>query len=529
MDQALRYAADGVAVFPVYEPIGVGVCSCVHGSADFLPNGDKHSKGKHPRAPNGCSDATTDANIIRGWWTKWPNASIGGATGRKSGLSVVDLDGPEGIASGRRLGLSSPISTLTGNGEQLFYADPEGLLSNSVKKLATGVDIRGNGGYIVLPPSLHPGGKRYAWKTAPLSRTALPRLPALFVAPPSSSPGMTKPLTTLRKPSDWIADALADMQKGHIHNTLVSVLGKFRTHNFSEEDTYRLLQPHALLDGKPYEGLRAKISEIWKRYQPGPAVQGPSRSETIDAFLEDIKEVDWLCRRLISKRSIGFIVGLPATLKTWLCIDLAIECARPAGLWLGLFPVTNCRVLFVDQERWKGETQRRFGSLLSAKGLSRSELKDQLYMKSGTTIRLNIDSSYQAFRAELLEMRPELVIVDSFATFHTLPENDRTEIQKVLERVKELRNEIGCTFVFINHESKMAYPNGEPQGEPTMGTMVGSIGIAAAAEFILTVRKVEDNTSIIWHTKSTLSEAVKPFYASAKDVPEGIIVAGLEK
>jgi len=305
------------------------------------------------------------------------------------------------------------------------------------------------------------------------------------------------------------------------------VLGKFRNHNFSEEDTYRLLQPHALLDGKPYEGLRTKISEIWKRYQPGPAVQGPSRSESIDTFLTDIKEVDWICKPFIARKSIGFVAGLPETLKTWLCADLAVECTRETGLWLGLFPVTNCKTLFIDQERWKGETQRRFSSILSAKNLSRESLKGNLFLKSGTTIRLNIDSSFQAFRTELLEMRPDLIIIDSFATFHTAPENDRSEIQKVLERIKELRNEIGCTFMFVNHETKMAFPNGEPQGEPTMGTMAGSIGIPASAEFMLTVRKVEDNTSMVWHTKSTLAQKAKPFYASVVDVPEGIVVRGI--
>src|SRR5258708_8112253 len=161
MEYALKYAADGFSVFPVYEPVEMGVCSCMHGAADVLPNGDKHSKGKHPRTPNGCSDATTDVATIKEWWTKWPKASIGIATGKKSGLAVVDLDGPEGIASGRRLGLRSTVSVLTGNGEQLYYADPSGLLGNSVKRLSAGMDTRGNGGYVFAPPSLPPNGKRY--------------------------------------------------------------------------------------------------------------------------------------------------------------------------------------------------------------------------------------------------------------------------------------------------------------------------------------------------------------------------------
>jgi bifunctional DNA primase/polymerase-like protein/AAA domain-containing protein len=501
MEFALRYAADGFAVFPC------------------------RPKGKEPMGslvPNGCLDATTDAETIKEWWTKCPNANIGIATGQKNGLAVVDLDGQEGIASGNRLGLSSLVCALTGNGKQLFYSDTEGKLKNSVKKLSSGIDTRGMGGYVVAPPSLHPNGKRYIWQGQSLCRMALGPLPSLLRQETTNAP-----ISTIRKPDSWMSAALEELKKGHVHNTLISVLGKFRIHNFTEEDTYKLLQPYALENGRPFEGLRDKITEIWKRYQPGLAIQGPSRSETIDAFLEDIKEPEWICKPFIAKKSIGFVVGLPATLKTWLCIDLAVECARENGLWLGLFPVTNCKILFVDQERWKGETQRRFASVIAAKALTRSQLKNSLYLKSGTSIRLNIDSSYQAFRTELLEMRPELIIVDSFATFHTLPENDRTEIQKVLERIKELRNEIGCTFLFINHESKMAYPNGEPTGIPTLGTMVGSIGIAAAAEFCLTVRKVDENTSLVHHTKSTLSSTAKSFYASVVDVPEGIVVRGL--
>lgn len=514
MEFALKYAAEGFAVFPVYEPVGVNLCSC----------GKDNCRGKHPRTANGCTDATTDVETIKGWWTKWPKASIGLATGKKSGVSVIDLDGPEGLASGNSLRVFSNICSLTGNGKQLFYADPEGKLKNSVKKMAAGVDVRGEGGYVVVSPSIHPNGKRYSWFGVPLNRRTLPALPSIFVQPTGA---VSTVVSTIRKGDGWIAGALEEMKKGHVHSTLVSVLGKFRSHNFSEEDTFKLLQPYALENGRPFDGLRDKIAEIWKRY-PSTLQQGASRSETIDTFLEDIKEPEWIAKPFIAKKSIGFVVGLPATLKTWLCADLAVECARENGLWLGSFSATRCRVLFVDQERWKGETQRRFSAILNAKGLGKADLASHLSLKSGTTIRLNIDTSYQAFRTELLELRPDLVIVDSFATFHTSPENDRSEIQKVLERIKELRNEIGCTFLFINHENKSAYPSGEPQGIPTMGTMVGSIGIGAAAEFCLTVRRVDDNTSLVHHTKSTLASTAKSFYASVIDVPEGIVVKALE-
>jgi len=517
MDQALRYAADGFAVFPVYEPSEYPYghplrCTC----------NKPLCKGKHPRTSNGCLDATTDKATIKGWWTKWPNASIGMATGKKNELAVVDLDGPEGLQSGNSLKLSSTITSLTGAGRQLFYADPEEKLKNSVKKLAPGVDTRGAGGFVVVPPSLHPNGKRYCWAGSPISRGLLPPLPIQFIEQKSTLPGLIK-----RNEAGWIAEAIKELQNGHVANTLVKVLGKFIHHGFNEEDTYTLFYPHALVGGKPYAGLRGKIAEIFARYPAAQDISGVSKSESIDEFLQDIQKPEWLCEPFIARKSIGFVAGLPETLKTWLCIDLAVECARKRGLWLGLFPVTTCRVLFIDQERWKGETQRRFSSVLAAKAIPHLELKDRLSLKSGTTIRLNLDTSYQAFRTELLEMQPDLVIVDSFVAFHTVPENDKAEVQKVLERVKQLRTEIGCSFLFIHHENKNAYPNGEPQGEPNMSTLSGSTGIPAAAEMCLIVRKVEEHTSMVWHVKSTLARKVKPFYASVLDTAGGISVRGL--
>lgn len=513
MLHALKYAADGFAVFPVYEPTGIGVCSC----------GRIGCKGKHPRTPNGCSDATTDTETIKRWWGRWPNASIGIATGKASSVSVVDLDGLEGIMSGRRLGLQSAVTALTGSGEQLYYADPNGLLNNSVKKVAAGIDIRGNGGYVVVPPSLHPNGKRYSWRTRPLCRTALPPLPRLEEQNSASST-LT---STIRKPDGWIAAALEEMRKGHVSNTLVSVLGKFRHHNFSEDDTYKLLQPYALLDGRPFKGLRDKITEIWQRYPQNTLNSGISRAESIDDFLKDVKEVEWICKPFIAKKSIGFVVGLPETLKTWFCVDLAVESVRDSGLWAGLFPVTSCRTLFVEQERARDETQNRFDRVLAAKNLQQTDLRGKLFIQAGTTIRLNLDASFQAFRGELAELRPDLVIFDSFRTAHSASENDSMEMQKVGERIKALRNEFNCAFLFIHHENKNAYPNGEPQGEPNLGTMAGSGVLSGFAEACMIVRKVEDFNSIVWHAKSTQGKKSKPFYVSIADVLGGIAVRGM--
>ncbi len=513
VDFALRYASDSFHVFPVYEPMDTG-CSC----------GKAGCRGKHPRTINGVKDATTDVNQIKEWWTKWPNASIGMATGSLSGVSVVDLDGPEGMASGRSLGLSSTVVSLTGNGKQLFYADPKGDLRNSVKKLAPGVDIRGGGGYVVVPPSLHPNGKRYVWERTPLSRKALPSLPSLSPVSTAVIPAV------VRKPEGWIAKSLEAMHVGNIDDTLVSILGRLRRDGHAEDDAVALLKTTVEHKGATPGHLEEKVRHIWRNYPATQSNHGQPetvyKSEAIDEFLKETQEVEWICKPIIAKKSIGFVAGLPETCKTWVLMDLAVESAKDTGLWLGLFPVESGRTLFIDQERFKGETQRRLSALIAAKGLSQAELGGRLFIKCGTTIKLDLEASYQAFRTELLELRPSLVIVDSFATFHNQAENDRMAIQVVLNRIKGLRDEIGCSFIFINHESKMVFQHVEDNKAPNAFDMLGSVGIVAAAEFVLVVRKIESGLSMVHHVKSTLATAAKSFTVQVQDVESGIVVKG---
>ena len=516
MKYALSYAADGFAVFPVYEPekrhSGYS-CSC--GKADC--------RGKHPRTANGVKDATTDANQIKEWWNKWPSASIGIATGKISGIAVVDLDGPEGMASGNRLHLVSQVTALTGNGKQLYFSDSSGLLANSVKKLADGVDTRGNLGYVIAPPSLHPNGKRYMWEKQPLSRKALGAIPShLLITRESGGRSLIS-----RKPEGWLAEALKGMKVGNIDNTLVSVLGRFKHDGYTEAEAVHILTPHAKAAGATAGHLEEKAKYLWAKYPSVVKQISVSKSETIDTFLQHIQEPSWIVKPFVASKSIGFVVGLPAVHKTWALMDLAIECARPSGSWFGMYPTKQSRVLFIDLERYKGETQRRFSAMIAAKGLTSEELESNLYLKCGTTIRLDLQESFDAFRSELLELRPDIVMVDSFAAIHSSQENDRSAIQQIMEKLKSLRQEIGCDIVMINHENKMAYPNGEPQGVPTMGTMLGSTGIAAAAEFILIIRKVDDITAVVHHVKSTLASSQQAFYFTTTDENGGTVVRGL--
>ena len=104
-----------------------------------------------------------------GWLRQWPEAGIAVVTGAISGLIVVDVDpGHRGDESLEKLerehgALATTVECRTGGGgRHLYFAHPGRLIRNKVG-LAPGIDIRGDGGYVVAPPSLHASGLRYAW------------------------------------------------------------------------------------------------------------------------------------------------------------------------------------------------------------------------------------------------------------------------------------------------------------------------------------------------------------------------------
>jgi hypothetical protein len=461
---------------------------------------------------------------IKSWFCGAGTApNVGIVTGAVSSLAVVDLDGSPGLESGKRLGLTSPVSVLTGNGMQLYYRATTEIPRNSVRALGDGLDIRGEGGYVAAPPSLHPNGKHYRWLSSPLARHLLSEFPGSLL-----TPSQTSAPSGAQNERGWIAAALAGMRQGNIDDTLFKVCSRLRADGYAPEDARLLLAPHAERVGATAGHLDDKIANVWRRYEANPqataTITRVGKAEGLSEFLQDKQEVEWICHPIIAKKSIGFVAGLPETSKTWLLIDLAVAMSGAGLPWLGLLPTAFGRVLFIDQERFKGETQRRFAAVIAEKGLAPSE---NLFIKCGTDIKLNDDRSFELFREELLTLKPDIVMVDSFATFHNVPENNRMEIQNVLNRIKALRDEIGCAFVFINHESKMVFQDVENNEKPSAFRMMGSVGIVAAAEFCLTVRKMADGSSIVHHTKSSLAASSKSFFVSVVDTARGIAVKGV--
>lgn len=154
VDDVTRYAEHGLAVFPL------------------------QPRGKDPLdGSRGFKDATTDMSRIRSWWSRVEDLNVGMATGAASGgVFVIDVDQHGETDGGLELSMwmaehgrfPETASSVTGSGgTHYFFKAPPGVSVKSAAHVIPGVDVRGDGGYVVLPPSIHPNGNRYEWDMEP--------------------------------------------------------------------------------------------------------------------------------------------------------------------------------------------------------------------------------------------------------------------------------------------------------------------------------------------------------------------------
>jgi bifunctional DNA primase/polymerase-like protein/primase-like protein len=157
-------------------------------------------RDKRPATANGLKDATTNPDVIRAWWQREPELNIAIATGAASGIFVVDVDDFGAEAALRELearhgALPPSVECITARGRHVYFKWPESAVRNTAGKIAPGIDTRGDGGYVLAPPSLHPSGRRYAWSVD--SGSAFAAAPAWLLAkitrPTSSGIGGTPP------------------------------------------------------------------------------------------------------------------------------------------------------------------------------------------------------------------------------------------------------------------------------------------------------------------------------------------------
>lgn len=198
-------------------------------------------RDKKPKTNNGYKDASSNPEQVRQWWAQWPQANIGIPTGSLSGIWVLDIDGEEGEKSLSELErihgkLPQSVEVITGGGgRHIYFAMPANvIIPCSASKIAKGIDIRGDGGYIVAPPSIHPSGKRYEWSVDSAED---------FIPAPEWLLNLVKEKASTqgnKSPVDWVS-ILKGVTEGSRNECLARLAGKLLVHRLDPKVSFYLL------------------------------------------------------------------------------------------------------------------------------------------------------------------------------------------------------------------------------------------------------------------------------------------------
>ncbi len=216
------------------------------------------ARGKTPLIPQWQQRATSDADALSHWFTEHPRCNWGTATGYRSGVFVLDVDGPTGFEAlsaliNQHSALPITLSVLTARGTHLYFLVPDAQAVRTRTGFpASGIDVRGDGGYAVIPPSENVSGQRYKFEN----------LSARIAEAP-----------------DWLVRAVAQRKteflpriyKGHRNSRLARFAGSLRRKGATPEELENALlvanqaRCVPLLDA----GEVKRIAQSIARYAPG--------------------------------------------------------------------------------------------------------------------------------------------------------------------------------------------------------------------------------------------------------------------
>jgi Bifunctional DNA primase/polymerase, N-terminal/AAA domain/Primase C terminal 1 (PriCT-1) len=493
---ALRYAHLGLSVIPL------------------------RPKGKIPIFHEWQNVATRDEKQVERWFQQNPDSNVGIATGPKSKCFVLDVD----IAKGGQDSFDTLLAKhgqfpdtwqqITGSGGfHLFFRYPNFRVANA-NDLMPGIDIRGEGGQVVAPPSIHPTtGKRYEWdglrdiEDTPLAEAPLWLLELL-----------QEKLTPEPKPRDPLAERIPN---GTRHQALVSLAGALRRFGLSSHEilpTLREVNRTRCEEPKPEDEVQ-HIAESMMKYQPADTdlyktatklwrvlkareIEQENAKAAAAAKLEKVKAkaIDGLSVYRAPQVEHGCLVdgliyngltllaGAPKSAKSFLVLQLALAVANGNKFLNQRDVLKPGRVLYLALEESPKRTSTRMRKLQKLESIylqNISMVYDLLPLLSGGLDQLRLMAREQS---------PSLIIIDTFvaAIGNGTAKRDvfRSEYSE-MNTLHALAQEFDTSVFLVHHKRKTV------AGSTALDSVSGSAGITAAADSIWTIDKQQDCMSCI--------------------------------
>lgn len=271
LNGALEAIQRGWPVLPLFGIAMTGACECAEGV-------HCNSVGKHPWLKNWRENASLDETTVRSWFSSKPRSNYGIVTGEPSGIVVIDADNPDAVAYAQELLGAATFTVTTARGAHFYCAKPTVPVTCAIG-VVDGIDVKGDGGYVVGPRSRKKNGGRYeAAQTNTFAMFPMSLLengrdgrssPVFYSATSHTEGTSTK----------WLNDAIAKVEHGDGRNETGFWLAcQLRDAAFSREEATPIM--HAFVAAVPEKDHSYTLAEAEASITS--AFSQPARPRAVD-------------------------------------------------------------------------------------------------------------------------------------------------------------------------------------------------------------------------------------------------------
>lgn len=475
--EALALAEQGVPVFPV---------------RITAPN-ENGKREKIPTTPHGLKDATTDADPIREWWNRNPRAAIGVPTGEASGIDVMDVD-PEGetwAADNTEVLMNAGRVHKTERGRHYLYQHFEGC-RNSSGKIAPGIDVRGEGGFIVWWPAE--------------GRESFGELEEIGPAPDTLKATILGAQGSTQSPSTTTDAQPGSIIDGQRNDTLTREAGWMRRHGYTGEAIDAALQVmNRHRCAPPLDTAEvAKIAHGMERYDPdadafdapGPVALFDIDAARVGELLDrEPPEREWLVTDRLPLGVVGLLAAAGGTGKSMATLQLAVSVCTGVP-WLQMPMGEPGTVMIFSAEDDRDEVHRRLARVV---GMYRDNVTgyglldhnawdehdesirrrlfvfDRVGENNQLTRKLHGTTERTEFAERVIRTAhqapepPRLIVLDPLSRFDGGDPNDNADGTRLVEAAEQIRKQTGATVLLPHHVAKASMKDSEAGQEAVRG------------------------------------------------------------
>ena len=496
LEAALLYEKKGWSVFPV------------------------NSQTKRPLIEwKTCQNKPASPEQIKEWWKKYAYAGIGLVTGKISNLIVLDIDGEEGKKYIKDKGIAPTPCVKTKRGEHYYFKHPGFTIQNFAKK--KGLDLRGDGGYVVLPPSKHPSGLRYEWMLSPEEELADPP-DWLLELITKKEPGKKLPETELSKLLDGV-------KAGKRHLTATRLAGHYIGKGLASNEVLKLLKlwndknkpplPEKELTRMVGDFSLAREKKKTEKKEPTSYQEGVKQGiqEALESVIDgqELKEKKfepeqfWISDGLIPKKGVGVLASYKGRGKTSLALMAALQLSKGECRFLNTFDIKESpkKILYWYGENQPEEIQAIRNLQEESMNLNLTEAQRRiLSLMPRERLDFVRNKQIDIIKGTIKELNPDIIILDTLGWF--LPGkklNDGQTYFYLYDVLKEIKED--CFWLLITHNRKRS--RDDIADEP-VHKIAGSGALSNNAVSVIMIDRFTDKRSILYSKISFILTRGKP-------------------